>query len=142
MPKRSPQPQDSDRVRGRAGARGRSEDRARDDRGQAAVEFAGLITLLLFVGLAAIQLGLAAYAVQQAGTASRAAARAASQYDGGYKDVGRASMSDWLADGADIDSAWCFGDEVEVTARVAVPSILPDVFDFEDAERSTTMPCD
>ncbi|MEU9744273.1 TadE/TadG family type IV pilus assembly protein [Streptomyces niveus] len=113
-----------------------------EDKGQAAIEFAGLIALLLFVALAAIQLGLAAYAVQQAGTASRAAARAASQHDWNYKDVGTASMSDWLADGAIIDTASCFGDQVEVTARVNVPTILPDVFDFDDAERSTTMPCD
>ncbi|MEW1797178.1 TadE family protein [Streptomyces niveus] len=109
--------------------------------GQAAIEFAGLITLLLFVGLAAIQLGLAAYAVQQAGTASRAAARAASQHDMGYQSVGKASMSDWLAEDAHIEPARCFGDEVRVKARVQVPAILP-VFDFGEAERSTTMPCD
>ncbi|MEV8425920.1 TadE/TadG family type IV pilus assembly protein [Streptomyces niveus] len=136
MPKRSPHMQSA-----KSEAKNRAGNKAGDG-GQAAIEFAGLIALLLFVALAAIQLGLAAYAVQQAGTASRAAARAASQYDYDYKAVGKASMSDWLADGADIDSAWCFADEVEVTARVDVPTILPDVFDFDDAQRSTTMPCD
>ncbi|MEV8330384.1 TadE/TadG family type IV pilus assembly protein [Streptomyces niveus] len=140
MPKRSLHMQ-SAKNEAKDEARNRARNKAGDG-GQAAIEFAGLIALLLFVALAAIQLGLAAYAVQQAGTASRAAARAASQYDYDYQAVGKASMSDWLADGADIDSAWCFADEVEVTARVDVPSILPDVFDFDDAERSTTMPCD
>ncbi|MET4926558.1 TadE/TadG family type IV pilus assembly protein [Streptomyces sp. PSRA5] len=111
------------------------------DKGQAAIEFAGLITLLLLVGLAAIQLGLAAYAVQQAGTASRAAARAASTLDTDYKYVGESSMSDWLADDATIETATYEGDEVKVTARVPVPAILP-VFDFPDAERSATMPLD
>lgn len=139
MPERSLHTQN----RAKDQAKDQAEDQAEArDGGQAAIEFAGLIALLLFVALAAIQLGIAAYTVQQAGTASRAAARAASQYDWDYKDVGKASMSDWLADGAIIDSAQCFGDEVEVTARVNVPSVLPDFFDFKDAERSTTMPCD
>lgn len=133
MPKRSRQREEQ--------GRGKEQGQVQD-RGQAAIEFAGLITFLLLVALAAIQLGIAAYTVQQAGTASRAAARAASQHDWDYKDVGTASMSDWLADGAIIDTARCFGDEVEVTARVNVPSILPDLFEFKDAERSTTMPCD
>ena len=54
-----------------AGGRG-----ARDDRGVSAVEFAGMLPLMLLVGMAVIQLGIAGYAVQQAGTAARAAARA------------------------------------------------------------------
>lgn len=112
-----------------------------EDRGQAAIEFAGFITLLLFIGLTAIQLGLAAYAVQQAGTASRAAARAASQHDAGYVAVGKSSMSDWLADDADIQPPQYFGDEITVTASVPVPAILP-ILDFGEAERSATMPRD
>ncbi|MEW2085444.1 TadE/TadG family type IV pilus assembly protein [Streptomyces sp. NPDC005283] len=117
---------------------------ARDDRGQAAVEYAGVLALLLFVALAAIQLGLVAYTVQQAGTASRAAARVASQEGGAdrYVESGKAAMSDWLADEAVISEApGGSSDEVKVTVRVKVPALLP-VFDFGDATRSTTMRCD
>ncbi|MFF3400538.1 TadE/TadG family type IV pilus assembly protein [Streptomyces sp. NPDC002659] len=118
--------------------------RARDDRGQSAVEYAGVVALLLFVALAAIQLGLVAYTAQQAGTASRAAARVASQKDGAgrYEESGRAAMSDWLADRASItEGPGGSSDEVRVTVRVKVPALLP-VFDFGEAERSTTMPLD
>ncbi len=48
--------------------------RDRDDRGQVALEYIGFIAILLLVGLAAIQLGVAAYAANQAGTGARAAA--------------------------------------------------------------------
>ncbi|MEV6421976.1 TadE/TadG family type IV pilus assembly protein [Streptomyces sp. NPDC051662] len=117
---------------------------ARDarERGQVALEYVGVITLLLLVALAAIQLGLAAYAVQQASTAARAAARAES-----YNDVntsaqaaGRAATSEWLT--VDIPEPSINGDEVTVTAKVKVPSLLPKVFDFGEARRSATMPLD
>jgi hypothetical protein len=114
------------------------------DRGQAAVEYAGVIGLLLFVALAAIQLGLVAYTAQQAGTAARAAARAASTEDGGdVRRAGLGSMSGWLADGAAVAPGECSGgdDEVTVTVRVRVPEILP-VFGFDPAVRTVTMPCD
>ena len=71
------------------------------DRGQVALEYLGFLPILLLVALAAVQLGLVAYAVQQAGTAARAAARvrlAGPSADGG-RGAGRAAMSDWLADG-------------------------------------------
>ncbi|MEE1756286.1 TadE family protein [Streptomyces sp. SP18CS02] len=110
--------------------------RRRDD-GQSAVEFVGWITLLLFVALAAIQLGLVAYAVQQAGTASRAAARVASQ-GGDGQSAGLNAMSGWLADGAQVDPQ-VGGDAVSATARVPIPALLP-AFDFGTAERTTTMP--
>ncbi|MER7048760.1 TadE family protein [Streptomyces jumonjinensis] len=112
------------------------------DRGQAAVEYAGVITLLLLVAIAAIQLGLVAYAVQQAGTAARAGARAAAQKDGAGQGqpVGQAAMSDWLAAEAAIEEAGC-GDEVTVTVTVPVPELLP-VFGFDPARRAVTMPCD
>lgn len=137
MPKRFPRTENGTEN----GTDTKTTDTKTRDKGQAAIEFAGLITLLLFIGLTAIQLGLAAYAVQQAGTASRAAARAASQQDAGYVNVGKSSMSDWLADEATIGPAKYFGDEIEVTASVPVPAILP-IFDFPDAERSATMPRD
>ena len=45
---------------------------------RSSIEFLGFLPILLLVALAVVQLGLAAYAVQQAGTAARAAARTAS----------------------------------------------------------------
>lgn len=135
----------NERTRGGRPDDGRGRDPglgalARDDRGQAALEYVGVITLLLFVALAAIQLGIAAYAVQQAGTAARAAARTASYPDRDYAAAGRASLSDWLADGATF-SPPSGGDAVTVTATVPIPRVLP-VFDFGSASRSVTMPRD
>ncbi|MEJ8637118.1 TadE/TadG family type IV pilus assembly protein [Streptomyces sp. MS2.AVA.5] len=114
--------------------------RRRDDRGQAALEYAGVITLLLFVALAAIQLGIVAYTAQQAGTAARAAARVASHGEGGGEAAGYAAMSDWLADGAQV-SAPAGGGEVTATVTIQVPALLP-VFDFGSAQRTVTMPVD
>ncbi|MFI5757355.1 TadE/TadG family type IV pilus assembly protein [Streptomyces sp. NPDC051569] len=135
------QDQDQDQELSSTGEPGREPGRTRE-RGQAALEYVGVITLLLLVALAAIQLGIAAYAVQQAGTASRAAARAASYREArtNYADAGRAAMSPWLAKGAHFTLGGG-GDEVEVTARVRIPSILP-VFELPDASRSVTMPLD
>ncbi|MGW2053242.1 TadE family protein [Streptomyces sp. NPDC001840] len=114
------------------------------ERGQAALEYVGVITLLLFIALAAIQLGIAAYAIQQAGTASRAAARAASYNIAttNYEQAGRAAMSDWLAgpDQSTFEKTEA-GDEIKVTAKVRIPALLP-VFDFGEAKRSATMPLD
>ncbi|MFE4370137.1 TadE/TadG family type IV pilus assembly protein [Streptomyces sp. NPDC056835] len=118
---------------------------ARDarERGQVALEYVGVITLLLIVALAAIQLGLAGYAVQQASTAARAAARAES-----YNDVtmsaeaaGKAATSEWLE--VDIPEPRVNGDEVTVTAEITVPVILPIMKDLlPKARRSATMPLD
>ncbi|MFE7132341.1 TadE/TadG family type IV pilus assembly protein [Streptomyces sp. NPDC057638] len=112
-------------------------------RGQAALEYAGVIALLLFVGLAALQLGIVAYTAQQAGTAARAAARTAAMPDGEGRGVaaGEAAMSDWLVDGADISAPDCGGDQITATVTVEVPALLP-VLDFGAASRSVTMPCD
>ncbi|MER5767685.1 TadE/TadG family type IV pilus assembly protein [Streptomyces sp. NPDC001985] len=116
------------------------EDR---DRGQAALEFAGVITLLILVGVAAIQLGLVAYTAQQAGTAARAAARAEAQRDGAGTGpaAGLAAISGWLADGARVEAGCAPGSEVRATATVDVPALLP-VLDFGPASRTVTMRCD
>ncbi|WP_327369556.1 TadE/TadG family type IV pilus assembly protein [Streptomyces sp. NBC_01217] len=114
----------------------------RRDRGQVAIEYLGFIPLLLLVGLLAIQAGLAVYAANQAGTGARAAARMASMSTSGRCDeqAGKAAMSDWTADRADIkDSGFSF-DEVTCTTRVEVPDILPGVNIWGTAERSSTMP--
>ncbi|MEU2107581.1 TadE/TadG family type IV pilus assembly protein [Streptomyces sp. NPDC019507] len=112
--------------------------RGRRDRGQTAIEYLGWIPILLLIALAAIQLGIAVYAVQQAGTAARAAARTESIDNGSGVRGGKAAMSDWLADGTDIDVDSA-GDEVTATAYVEIPSLIP-VFDFDRATRSATMP--
>ncbi|MFE4534167.1 TadE/TadG family type IV pilus assembly protein [Streptomyces scopuliridis] len=117
---------------------------ARDarERGQIALEYVGVVTILLFLALAAIQLGLAGYAVQQASTAARAAARAET-----YNDVtltaqaaGEAATSDWLT--VEIDGPDVSGDEVTMTARVKIPAILPIFDNLGEARRSATMPLD
>lgn len=114
----------------------------RTDRGQAAIEYAGVISLLLFVALAAIQLGVVAYTAQQAGTGARAGARAASMPEGGVSPdaAARAALSDWVADRARIAPGAC-GDQVTVEVVIDIPRVLP-VFDFDPARRSVTMPCD
>lgn len=54
----------------------------RGDRGVSILEFTGFLPILLLVGMAAIQLGLIGYGINQAGSGARAAARAASQQGG------------------------------------------------------------
>ncbi|WP_326610591.1 pilus assembly protein [Streptomyces scopuliridis] len=118
---------------------------ARDarERGQIALEYVGVVTILLFLALAAIQLGLAAYAVQQASTAARAAARAATYNEAtmNYQEAGKASMSNWLAKKTDI-SKQSSGDQIEVTVKVKIPPILPIFDNLGEARRSATMPLD
>ncbi|MCI0383867.1 TadE/TadG family type IV pilus assembly protein [Streptomyces sp. CNQ085] len=112
--------------------------RPHSDRGQVALEFVGFLPLLLLVGLAAIQLGLVAYAAQQAGTGARAAARAesAEEVETGGERAGSAAVSEWL----DADFAVRVSrEEVTATATVDVPSVLPG-FDFGPVRRTSTMP--
>ncbi|MBI0301417.1 pilus assembly protein, partial [Streptomyces sp. PRKS01-29] len=63
---------------GRSGRRRGAARPRRGDAGSASIEFLGFLPVLILVALAAVQLGIAAYAAQQAGTAARAAARTAS----------------------------------------------------------------
>lgn len=111
----------------------------RRDRGQAVIEYGGWLVLLLLVALVAVQVGLAVYAAQQAGTAARAAARVASQDQAriGYEEAGRASMSSWLDAGFAKTEE---GDEIKVTATVGIPFLVPG-FDFTTT-KSATMPRD
>ncbi|MGW0186956.1 TadE/TadG family type IV pilus assembly protein [Streptomyces sp. NPDC003362] len=109
------------------------------DRGQVALEYLGFIPILILVALAAVQIGLIAYAAQQAGTAARAGARSAS-LDGPFAADCQAAVSDWLADGTTCTGGEG-GDEVEVTATVDIPSVVPG-WDFGDAHKSATMPRD
>ncbi|MFD0370351.1 TadE/TadG family type IV pilus assembly protein [Streptomyces sp. NPDC127114] len=108
------------------------------DRGQVAVEYLGFLPLLLLIGLVGVQLGIVAYAAQQAGTAARAAARAASVDDEDSvpdpETAGKAAMSDWIARRSDVDEA---GGVATVT--VEIPSLIP-FWDFEDIRKTATMP--
>ncbi|MFJ8693793.1 TadE/TadG family type IV pilus assembly protein [Streptomyces roseolilacinus] len=112
---------------------------AHPDRGQAAIEFAGWIAVLLIAALAAVQLGIVAYAAQQAGTAARAAARVASQGGDGHA-AGLGAMSGWLADGATVSVPSGAGaEDVTATVTVTVPTVLP-LLGFDPVTRTTTMP--
>lgn len=115
---------------------------ARRQDGQTVIEYVGVLTLLLVVALAVVQLGIAVYAAQQAGTAARAAARVASDGNQDHRAgaVARESMSDWLADGATVDSRSGY-DSVTVKVKVAIPSLLP-MFSFGPVQKSVTMPRD
>jgi hypothetical protein len=88
-----------------------------------------------------VQLGLGAYAAQQAGTAARAAARTASHdtVQASPERAGRAAISEWLAGGARITAEPGAYDEVTYTVRVKIPSLVPFV-DFGEVEKSATMP--
>ncbi|MEU2954295.1 pilus assembly protein [Streptomyces xanthochromogenes] len=121
--------------------------RDRGDRGQVALEYIGFVTILLFVGLAAIQLGVAAYAANQAGTGARAAARAASLDEARAGEpapdpvaAGTAAVSGWLK--PQVAPAGGGGGGVTYTVTIAIPSVIPGLGDgfFGTATRTSTMP--
>lgn len=124
-----------DQGQGQGQGQGQSQDR-----GQVAMEYLGFLPLLLLVAMAAIQLGLAAYAASQAGTASRAGARTAASVDarGSGQTNARDAVSDWVEEGG-FRYRQRGGQDITVTVRVKVPSVVPGLDDWW-AERSTTMP--
>ncbi|MGW1867890.1 TadE/TadG family type IV pilus assembly protein [Streptomyces mauvecolor] len=117
--------------------------RRADDRGQVALEYIGFVAILLLVGLAAIQLGVAAYAVNQAGTGARAAARAASLDDPkglSPEAAVDAAVKGWVH--AERPRRSGGGDEVTYTVTIKIPSVIPGLRDgfFGTATRTSTMP--
>ncbi|APS19509.1 septum formation initiator [Streptomyces sp. Tue 6075] len=114
--------------------------RAKADRGQVAMEYLGFLPLLLLVAMGAIQLGLAAYAASQAGTAARAGARTEASVDarGSGESNAREAVSDWVEDGG-FEYRRTGGRDITVTVEVKVPSIVPGLDDWK-AKRSATMP--
>jgi Flp pilus assembly protein TadG len=109
-----------------------------DDRGVSMLEFAGFLPVLLVIGMAAIQLGLVGYAVSQAGSGARAAARAASQHGGDGAAAGRAAVSGWLNPRPDVRQG---ADTTTATVTVHVPAVIP-LFGGWDVSRHATMPDD
>lgn len=109
--------------------------RRRRDRGQVAIEYLGFLPVLLIVGLAGLQIGAVAYAAEQAGTAARAGARAASlrqSYDQACVDA--------VSGGIQVACSAAEGDDsVTVTATVHIPTI---VWDLGFATKAATMPLD
>ncbi|MEU2063054.1 TadE/TadG family type IV pilus assembly protein [Streptomyces sp. NPDC013455] len=105
------------------------------DRGQVAIEYLGFVPVLLIAGLAGIQIGAVAYAAEQAATAARAGARAAS-----LEQSYTRACADAVSGGIQVAcSAGGGGDSVTVTATVHIPTI---VWDLGTATKSATMPLD
>jgi Flp pilus assembly protein TadG len=111
--------------------------RCRRDTGQVAVEYLGFVPVLLLVGLAGFQIGAVAYAAEQAGTAARAGARAASLEQSAQEACAQAVSGGLTVTCASAPG----GDSVTVTARVSIPSIVPG-WHFDPAEKTATMPLD
>ena len=122
------------------GSRGGARGHRGRDRGQVALEYLGFLPILLLVALAAVQLGLIAYAAQQAGTAARAGARSAS-LDEDAGEACRGAVSSWLADGTSCVPEG-LGEEVRVTSTIRIPSVIPGIGDFGEAHRTAVMPVD
>ncbi|MFB7513740.1 TadE/TadG family type IV pilus assembly protein [Streptomyces sp. NPDC056144] len=102
-----------------------------------AIEYLGFLPVLLLAGLAGLQLGLAAYVAQQAGTAARAAARADTTdepFPGGAAEAGFASMSGWVQGRAQIAVS---GGVATVT--VTIPEVVP-FWSFDPVTKTATMP--
>ncbi|MFG2817652.1 TadE/TadG family type IV pilus assembly protein [Streptomyces sp. NPDC048410] len=108
------------------------------DRGQVAIEYLGFVPVLLIVGLAGIQIGAVAYAAEQAGTAARAGARAASLHQGAQGACAAA-----VSGGLEVSCTGGGGgaDSVTVTATVKIPQVVPG-WGLGDAVKSATMPLD
>ncbi|GAA1902637.1 TadE/TadG family type IV pilus assembly protein [Streptomyces durmitorensis] len=118
--------------------RSRRESPRWNDRGVSMLEFAGFLPILLLIGLAAIQLGLVGYAVNQAGSGARAAARVASQGEGGQA-AGLAAMDGSLDAQVALSGG---GDTTTAEVTVQVPTLLPFVDGGWSVTKSATMPND
>ncbi|MEW2291690.1 TadE family protein [Streptomyces sp. NPDC006743] len=110
------------------------------DHGQVAIEYLGFIPVLLLVAMAVVQFGLVAYAAQQAGTAARAGARAASLGHDAQAAC-TAAVSGGLSGRTTCDPA-PGGDTVTVTATVRIPSVIPLWDPVGTVHKRATMPLD
>ncbi|MFD9408928.1 TadE/TadG family type IV pilus assembly protein [Streptomyces sp. NPDC059989] len=114
-------------------------DRQRKDRGQAVLEYVGFIPILLLVALCGIQLGWAAYVVQQAQTAARTAARVEARKPGEGAEAGKLAIKESLRAATQIQITP--GDAITATVTIPIKSIVPGV-DDRTVTRSATMPND
>ncbi|HET8951865.1 MAG TPA: TadE/TadG family type IV pilus assembly protein [Solirubrobacteraceae bacterium] len=107
----------------------------RDQRGQASVEFAGVLVWLLLAALFVWQLMLVTWAFNQASNAARTASRVDGRGGDAVK-AGREALSKGLRDGARIRME---GERAVV--RVRIPILLPGL-DSDDmvAERKAELP--
>lgn len=109
--------------------------RLRDERGQASVEFAGMLAWLLLTAFVVWQLLLVAWAFNSASNAARTASRVDGRGGDAVK-AGRAALSPGLRDGAKIKMT---GEQATVT--VLIPIIVPGVrSDGFKATRDATLP--
>lgn len=122
----------------RYGRRRRSA--ARGDRGQVALEYLGFLPILLLIALCGIQLGWAAYVVQQASTAARTAARAEAREPDSGEAAGRQAITPSLATNAEI-RVRTSRDAVTVRVTLRIESVVPGV-DDRTVTRTAVMPND
>jgi Flp pilus assembly protein TadG len=91
----------------------------RDERGQASVEFAGVLVWLLLAALFIWQLLLVTWSFNQASNAARTASRADGR-GGSAQKAGRAALSPGLRGHAKIEMA---GEKA--TVKVRIPIVVP-----------------
>ncbi|WP_329135923.1 pilus assembly protein [Streptomyces sp. NBC_01476] len=110
------------------------------ERGVASLEYLGMLPFLLLIALAGIQLGIAAYCGEQAGTAARAAARTAAEPDphADAAQAGANAVSGWV--NPSITFPRSDNLTVTATATVRIPSVLPGLSFLDPVSRSATMP--
>jgi hypothetical protein len=135
----TPQIRTDDRGGGRGGGRGgvpsrvRRPLRARDDRGQAAVEFTGLIPLILITAILLWQAALVGYTFALAGNAADEAVRAGTVAESpqtrtdACREAGEQNLPD--AWSADINCAE-EGDLVKARVDLDVPLLFPGSVNF------------
>lgn len=131
----TPQIRTDDRGGGRGGVPGRVRRalRARDDRGQAAVEFTGLIPLILVTAILLWQAALVGYTFALAGNAADEAVRAGTVAE--YPQTRTAACKE--AGEKNLPDAWdsqivCNeeGDLVEAQVDLDVPLLFPGSVSF------------
>ena len=95
--------------------------RLSDERGQASIEFAGVLFWLVLTAFVVWQLLLVTWAFNQASNAARTASRVDGRGGDPYK-AGRNALSPALRDGARIKM-----DGEKATVRVRIPILVPGV---------------
>ncbi|MFV0452736.1 MAG: TadE/TadG family type IV pilus assembly protein [Propioniciclava sp.] len=108
----------------------------RRDRGSASLEFVAMFPVLLTVGIAALQLGIAGWATTSATDAARAAARAASLGESpsaAAQGVLPAGLTATSVDGGRLGNGYSY------TVTVDIPDVVP-FFTPGQVSRTVDMP--